>query len=418
MTEPSSRPRKGAARSTPPQRSSLRKKGWEEDPLIEECYRKSVELLLRNSSPHGVYASASSPKAEGRNYRTVFGRDASICALGMVASGESRLLRAARAGLVTLARFQAKNGQIPNYVRPEKREATFWHFGCIDSTLWWLVSLDWHDRFSGDRKLLPALAAPAEKAISWLRCQEQPIRNLLVQNEASDWADIMPRSGHVLYSNALWYRVKKRYRLSGADRTKDQFNRIFFPFSSNGRESGDDRFYTIGRIRKEVRPTSYYLSFVSYLSWGEDIDLYGNALALLFGLPEEGLHRKILRYLKEVSRNGSYPVPVTLNPIRKGSRQWREYMGRHNLNAPYQYHNGGVWPYAGCFWAMALAKEGETKLAVRELRNIAALNRVNHWQFNEWFHGKTGRPMGMPGQSWNASMFLLAYHSLRDGLTI
>ena len=46
------------------------------------------------------------------------------------------------------------------------------------------------------------------------------------------------------------------------------------------------------------------------------------------------------------------------------------------------------------------------------LESLARTNAVNHWQFNEWFHGLTGEPMGMPGQSWNAASFLLAAASL------
>ena len=41
---------------------------------------------------------------------------------------------------------------------------------------------------------------------------------LLQQNEASDWADIMPRSGFVLYTNALWHRVKRLFDLPNAAR--------------------------------------------------------------------------------------------------------------------------------------------------------------------------------------------------------
>jgi glycogen debranching enzyme len=420
LTDPSSRPRNGAARFIPQGRFDSSRERTGRNSLIGDCYRKSVDLLLANSTPYGILACRPSPKAEKRNYLSVFGRDASICALGMVSSGDDRLIRVARAGLATLARFQARNGQIPNYVKPGSKEANFWHLGCIDSTLWWLIALKYYDRFSGDKKLLPSLRTRVAKAISWLSCQEQPSRGLLVQNEASDWADIMPRSGHVLYSNALWYQVKSRYRIAGADRTRLEFNRTFFPFSPNGRGhgNGNGRFYTIDRIREEGDPTSYYLSFVGYLSWGRDIDLYANALSLLFHLPGNGLRRKIFGFLQGANRNGLGVNPVLLNPIRKGSRHWREYMERHNLNSPHQYHNGGVWPYAACFWAMALEGEGKTRLAARELANIASLNRRNDWQFNEWFHGITGRPMGMPGQSWNAAMFLLAYHSLHDGLTI
>lgn len=412
-----SRPRKGTTRISSRNGTLLHHGNGKRDALIEECRARAVDLLIRNSSPHGILACSASSPAEDRNYRSIFGRDASICALGMIADGDGRLIRIARDGLRCLARFQAANGQIPNYVKPERKEVNFWHFGCIDATLWWLIAMKFYDRFSGDRALLPSLRPRVERAISWLACQEQPERGLLVQNEASDWADIMPRTGHVLYSNALWFRVKTLYRLAGADRTRTQFHRIFFPFSSNG-DPGRDRFYTIDRIRKDVRPTSYYLSFVHYLSWGEDIDLYGNALAVLFGLPEGGLRRKLLAFLRAETRNAADVPPVVLNPIRKGSWHWRDYMERHGLNAPHQYHNGGVWPFAGCFLAMALAKEGSASLAVRELRKVAALNRINDWQFNEWFHGETGRPMGMPGQSWNAAMFLMAYHCLRSGRSI
>ena len=50
--------------------------------------------------------------------------------------------------------------------------------------------------------------------------------------EASDWADIMPRSGYVLYSNALWYLVKQRFGLAHAAATEHHFNHLFHPFYS------------------------------------------------------------------------------------------------------------------------------------------------------------------------------------------
>ena len=55
---------------------------------------------------------------------------------------------------------------------------------------------------------------------------------LLQQNEASDWADIMPRSGFVLYTNALWYRVKRFFDLPNAAATRENFNGLFHPFSA------------------------------------------------------------------------------------------------------------------------------------------------------------------------------------------
>lgn len=105
-------------------------------------------------------------------------------------------------------------------------------------------------------------------------------------------------------------------------------------------------------------------------------------------------------------------------PIKEGSRLWRPYMNRHKQNVPHQYHNGGIWPYAGGFWVLLLSKLRRKKPAWTELGKLAEANRVNNWNFNEWFHGRTGEPMGMGGQSWNAAMFLLAYHTLHDTINL
>src|SRR5690606_6975710 len=128
-------------------------------------------------------------------YTAIFGRDAAICALGMAVSGDAELEREALTGLVTLAEHQAPNGQIPKFVDAERAEADFWYLGCIDATLWWLIALAMLDR-GGD--LRRRFAHEIARGIQWLLAQEHQRFFLLQQNEASDWADIMPRSGFVL----------------------------------------------------------------------------------------------------------------------------------------------------------------------------------------------------------------------------
>jgi len=44
------------------------------------------------------------------------------------------------------------------------------------------------------------------------------------------------------------------------------------------------------------------------------------------------------------------------------------------------------------------------------------MNSVNGWAFHEWFHGRTGEPRGMAGQSWNAAVYILAERSLERPL--
>jgi glycogen debranching enzyme len=75
----------------------------------------------------------------------------------------------------------------------------------------------------------------------------------------------------------------------------------------------------------------------------------------------------------------------------------------------WQYHNGGIWPFIGGFWVAALAHAGEIEHARDQLVALARANALNGWEFNEWLHGRSSKPRGMPGQSWNAAAYLMAY---------
>ncbi|MCL6567622.1 MAG: hypothetical protein K6T35_01750, partial [Meiothermus silvanus] len=107
-------------------------------------------------------------------------------------------------------------------------------------------------------------------------------------------------------------------------------------------------------------------------------------------------------------------------PIYPGDRDWREYYRSRNLNLPHQYHNGGIWPFLGGFYVITLAQVGklhEAEVALDLLAQANRLGRSQEWEFNEWIHGLSGRPMGHPLQAWSAGMYVFAYHWLRSGGT-
>jgi glycogen debranching enzyme len=380
--------------------------------IITEGYDRSLTLLKRNSHGNGVIAAARSQKAVDRNYASIFGRDAAICSLGMVASGDRALIRDAKKGLLTLARFQARNGQIPKYVKPEQNEADFWYSGCIDATLWWLIAVAFFDKTLPPQRLRKRLEPKIEKALQWLFCQEHQGMFLLQQNEASDWADIMPRSGFVLYTNSLWYLVKKQYRIRTAAKTRHFFRHIFFPFDKSCPDHRRLRVLT-DYIKGGAREREFYLSFVNFSFWGEEIDVFGNVLACLFKIPSSLRQASIINALLRKKANLPYPVRSVLSPIQKNGFLWRPYMERHKQNSPYQYHNGGIWPFVAGFWVMLLAQGKRKDLARTELARYAEACRLNNWEFNEWLDGNSGMPRGMAGQSWNAAMFVLAWHALQ-----
>jgi len=385
--------------------------------LLDTCYQRSVELLQRNSTPAGILAATPSERAHGRHYASIFGRDAAICALGMAASGDATLAESARAGLCTLATHQAVNGQIPKYVKPEIGEVDFWYTGCIDATLWWLIAVKLYDRFVPGAGLAAELQPRLATALQWLACQEHQVWHLLQQNEASDWADVMPRSGFVLYTNALWYWVKKLYGLPEARATHSYANHLFSPAGNSVPEHRRARLL-VHYIRNRTRAGTFYFSFVNFSFWGEEVDIFGNLLAALVGIADFSRAGRIAEALQGIGAHRPFPVRVVGVPLERDSPLWRLYMQRHKQNFPFQYHNGGIWPFVGGFWVMLLARLGREQKAWSELGRLAEANQVGDWQFNEWLHGQTGAPMGMPGQSWNAALYLLAHHVLAERLRL
>ena len=384
------------------------------DALIEACRQKSVELLRTNLSPQGILAATPGARAESRGYAAIFGRDAAVCAIGMALSGDALLEREAATGLVTLAGQQAANGQIPKFVGLRGQEADFWYLGCIDATLWWLIALHFLDGRDPAAGLRQRLAAGIAKAIQWLQAQEHQRFFLLQQNEASDWADIMPRSGFVLYTNALWYRVKQIYGLARIEETRANFNQLFHPFSAVLAEYRRARLLTHYAKRK-AKNRGLYLSFVNFSFFGEEGDVFGNLLALLCGLADREAVRRTLRALDRAGVAEPWPVRVVCEPIPAGDSLWRAYMSRHLQNLEWQYHNGGIWPLVGGFWVAALVLAGERDRAHAGLAKLAQVNALDGWAFNEWLHGLTLAPGGMRGQSWNAAAFLIALDAVRGG---
>src|SRR5580698_4887372 len=347
-----------------------RSKQVDEQSLLGICRSRSIELLKRNLTPDGILAASPGPRAAKRGYTAIFGRDAAVCAIGMALSGDRDLERAAEAGLHTLAQHQAPNGQIAKFVDVQRDEPDFWYLGCIDSTLWWLIALAFLDRHGGRNALRRRYAARIELAIQWLLAQEHQRFFLLQQNEASDWADIMPRSGFVLYTNALWYFVKKLYRLEHEAQTLENFNGLFHPFSAAIAEYRRARLLN-DYVLQSARDRDLYLSFVNFSFFGEEGDVFGNVLAVLLGLANERASRRTLDALTGSRANDPYPIRAVTRPIKRASILWRPYMARHRQNLVWQYHNGGIWPMVGGFWVAALVSSGRKQQAAEELVKLA-----------------------------------------------
>ena len=411
-----------------------------QDSLIEEAYGHAVDVLKRCVTPHGFRASGVVP-----GYPQIWARDSMITSLGAALTGEPDLLAAFRASLDTLGRHQSTLGRVPLNVHPETGEKSSENAGAVDANLWFILGHYYHYLQTGNLAYLVENWPKLELAALWLRYQDMNDCGLLEVPEAGDWMDLLAVRYNVLYDNILYGAALRAMVAMGevcgasvsqahtACLATDVFERLnlllwvdrcWVPahFAEHLEKLKQMRlewymlYHNIGTISS--RP--FYLPYVAFREYGDYCDTLGNLLAVLCDLADDHRIEHILRYLYQVDVASPYPTKAIYPPIFPGNPEWRDYYRSRNLNLPYQYHNGGIWPFIGGFHIAALVKVGWLQEARSLLEDLAAANRLGvreEWEFNEWLHGESGHPMGYPYQAWSAGMYVYAYHAVRTGKT-
>ena len=404
--------------------------------LTELALEKAQEVLTRECSPLGLMASP-----EG--YPHVWARDSVITSMGAISTpGHEACLRKS---LQTLAGQQSELGAIPNNVSVATGRLDHTNAGSVDSNLWYIVGHYVNHRMTGDTDFLQAHWPSLERALLWLRYQDSNGCGLLEVHEAADWADLLANRFNILYDNALWYaalkamaamaralktsevsktsEVWRKYDEMAAD-VRHKLRIVLWVGPENEGEWGPtcpghtEWKHTLSQVDPLLVKRPFFLPYVAFRDYGDYCDVFGNLLAVLFGVANPAQERRILDYLYQVGIAEPYPVRVLHPVIHPGSKDWREYYRNNNLNLPDQYHNGGIWPFVGGFYVAVLVKTGRLEEARKQLEKLAEVNRLGineEWEFNEWCHRRTGRPMGYPHQAWSAGMYVYAHRCVAEG---
>lgn len=406
--------------------------------LIEQARLRAHELLRQCVTPRGFRASA-----EYSGYPQVWMRDNAVTFLGAAVTGDAELIATARNGLETLGRFQSPRGLIPLNVNPDTGQISSENAGALDSNLWFILAHYLHWQLTGDLEFLRRNWSRIDRALSWLEYQDMNECGLVEIPEAANWMDLLAVRYNVLYDNVLYYAAL----LAHAELAKalapdtpvcrptvdaagvhERINLLMWVDRCWIAEHFAAHLEKLKAIRLEwymlyhnigtISSRPFYLPWVAFREYGDWCDSLGNLLAILTGIAGKHRATHILRYMRDVGMAEPFPTKAIYPPIFPGESNWRDYYRSRNLNLPHQYHNGGVWSMIGGFHVAALARSGWHNEAETLLEALARANRQGHeseWEFNEWLHGETGRPMGYPRQAWSAAMFLYAEHAVRTG---
>jgi glycogen debranching enzyme len=396
--------------------------------LTDVALEKAHAILDSECSPIGLMASP-----EG--YPHVWARDSVVTSLGAIlVPGHERCLRTS---LATLAGQQSELGAIPNNVSVATGRLDHTNAGSVDSNLWYILGHYIQYRAFGDVDYLRQYWPSLERALLWLRYQDSNGCGLLEVHEAADWADLLANRFNILYDNALWYAALRsmavlaetlsadgpRYDEMARD-VRHKMRIVLWVGPEVSDEWGPDCpghtewKHTLSQVDPVLVKRPFFLPYVAFRDYGDYCDVFGNLLAILFGVANPAQEKRILDYMRQVGIADPYPVRVLHPIIYPGSKDWREYYRNNNLNLPEQYHNGGIWPFVGGFYVAGLVKAGRREQAAQVLEKMAQVNRQGieeEWEFNEWCHGRTGQPMGYPHQAWSAGMYIFAHRCVRDG---
>jgi len=400
--------------------------------LVELAYEKALEALHRNVTPLGFSACSIEDNQfhdMDQNYGSVWGRDGGITIINTLGLQDEAIRNCQRQTLVSLLSNLSASGQIPTYLRLEDETPEYSGVGgicAIDSGLWVIIAFEQFVRATRDFDFLREWMHTLQRSMDWLSAHDGNNDALLEIPEAGDWTDLFGRSYNVLYDEVLWYRAnlcfgrmnelvgdyqKATDYLSWAQTIKEAILRKFWPTTAcdwNNRTFGDQQ-YTLGN-------THYLLAEISPFAFDWRCDVYGNLLAALFHVLDLDRAKIVFRYLWGVGVNDPWPVANLYPPVDPGESDWRPYYLVNLLNLPDHYHNGGIWPFIGAEWVRFINRLGLRDIAQRELYRLALANQsgtAQEWEFNEWLHGFTGKPMGKCFQAWSASGFIHACHDLR-----
>lgn len=316
-----------------------------------------------------------------------------ISSLGVLASGDEKLIDSISTDLEALAKNQSSHGLVPGLIdNPDD-------LGATDTTPLFLLGLEVFRQVSGKRNYLEDAS---RAAYTWMKYQSPFNNGIIAQLPTTDWRDEQWVFGYGLYVNTLVYLyLKLRGRKSQAAEVKSFINK---------------------RLILEDKP--HYALYTYKIYTGRRFDLLGNSLAIIGGISNEEHGRDIVRWIKGRCRRlrigghleGDLP-PVLLPYVEPEDEDWRARY--RDYNQPGEYHNGGIWPFTVGFYVVALIKLGLLEEAKRTLGSLAELVVGSEdpdltFGFNEWYKAQTGEPGGHDWQTWSAATFIYAAECLKN----
>ncbi len=394
------------------------------DNLWSEGYTRAFTLLHQASTKYGMLASLTNET----NYRRIWARDSVICGLAGILAEDSLLIETLGKSLYTLANAAGPRGEIPSNVRLDNRgKVTNISYGTlsgrVDSIPWFIIGVCHYINRTGERAFAQQMEPVILSGLQLLNCWEFNKRGLVYVPLGGDWADEYILHGYVLYDQLLRLWAVGCYgKTSGNEhfiRQAEQLReriRMNYWISSQNRDR-EDLYHlpAYKRVLSEKGDLPYWMASLTPGGYIDRFDAFANALTFLLGLNTNEQQESILAYTESICEQTAHGlIPAFWEPITPHNWEWQVLQNNYRYrfrNAPYCYHNGGIWAMVNGWWGLALKEAGKNAAAEVLLSSLCNLNRQGEadgqWGFYEYGHALTGEPGGTPRMSWSAAAVVM-----------
>lgn len=402
-------------------------------------YKKALSLLDDCITKHGYVASTT----DTDNYKRIWARDGVIIGLSGLLTQTEPHREALLNTLHTLRAYQGPHGEIPSNVRPEEgRVSLGGTTGRVDADLWYIIGCGKYWEATGrDQNFLKDFWPSIERVQFLLGCWEFNNRGLLYVPQTGDWTDEYLQQGYVLYDQLLYWKAL-RYVSAFKEQLEGQHDQELRDKVAKLRDLIEKNYWFVacekdppgayhpilhkkGCEAAEHRNT-HWMAFFSPTGYGYRFDAMANILVSLLGIANDEQRERVDSFIaNEVVQDSMMLLPAFHPVIQPEDDAWNELEVSFSFsfkNKPYEFHNGGLWPFVTGFYVNDLAKRGRFDLAEQYLRGIDTANAMDangdDWGFHEYINGQTHHPNGTRHQGWSAAASVMGHHALNGSFIL
>jgi GH15 family glucan-1,4-alpha-glucosidase len=381
--------------------------------IARENLKQSIELrLLPNGEIKHVLCAGH------RNFREPWARDLSFALFGLMEIGEAET---AKESLEVFLHFQKSSGQFPIKCYSTGIVDRYMHslFGrnqpiqlplrpkyfsghrtvSLDGNALLVIACFNYATYSGDLDFVRTHWQALKQAVYWLERQALGGSSLLNQAAYSDWADSLARTGHVLYTNVVYWKVLSEMAdFSIKIGSKDDIS-----------EWKEKAAQTKSAIRSELwrQDLGYFVTSQEF----DNLSSAGNLLAIAWGLTTKKQAESILKAISRFEMDQPVPTRVMQGTVPL------KYIALENRFAGIpEYHTQAAWLWLGAWHVISLAEAGmhaEAEEILERILHIVVRDKIVYEVYG--VDGKYLRTRWYTAEApltWSAGMIVYAYHFL------